>query len=72
MPMRIIISFSAALEMLQSPSALPLQPTPLEDILEEDEEEEEIDREAVVQELKVRIATSTLNSRPITGTLIVT
>ena len=42
--------------MLQSPSALPLQPTPLEDILEEDEEEEEIDREAVMQELKVRIA----------------
>lgn len=40
--------------MLRSPSALPLQP--LEDILEEDEEEEEeIDREAVIQELKVRV-----------------
>lgn len=34
---------------MQSPSKLPLQPTPLENIVEE----EEIDREAVIEQLKV-------------------
>ena len=40
---------------LYSPSALPLQPTPLEDIVEEEEEEEEevVDRDTLIEQYKV-------------------
>ena len=41
------------LVQLRSPSAHTPQPVPLEDILEEEEEEEVIDRETLIEELKV-------------------
>ena len=47
--------------LLQSPSKLqPLQPTPLENIVEE---EEEIDREAVIELLKVLFSSPLLSAQ---------
>ena len=45
---------------MQSPSKLSLHPTPLEDIVEE---EEEIDREAVIEQLKVLFPSPLLSAQ---------